>query len=183
MKPSISGLLLAFAVLPCAIWAQSLEPPKPPVRTSFSATGLPPGISIDPVSGVISGKFDRAAIIDGKMVYDVVVRVTDIGGAHGVTRLRITIPNEIPVAIEDKVSIKSGETALIPVLANDYDADNDGLAIISVAARSSGPVEFSKAGILYRLAKGGPRRDSLIYVISDGHGGTATGRVMISARD
>jgi large repetitive protein len=183
VKPLLFGVLLTCAALPCAIWAQSLEPPQRPARTSFSATGLPPGITINPVSGVISGKFDRAAIVDGKMVYDVVVRIADIGGAQGVTRLRITVPNKLPVAVEDAVSIKPGAKALIPVLANDFDADNDSLSIISASSGSSGAVEFGEAGIIYRPGKDGPSQETLSYVISDGHGGTATGRVKISTRD
>ena len=46
---------------------------------SFAATGLPPGLSIDPATGVISGTIDNLAYVDGP--YSVTITVTDPHGA------------------------------------------------------------------------------------------------------
>lgn len=69
----------------------------------------------------------------------------------------------------------------IDVLANDSDADGDGLTIISVGSAQSGSVafDFVRQRIDYTPAANGPGHDSFSYTIVDGNGGQAVGHVYI----
>jgi large repetitive protein len=123
---------ICLALLPVSLAAQPVQTADAKKRTVFSATGLPPGVSIDPYSGVISGTFDRTAIVDGNMTYDVTINVADVNGGNGRTNVRIVVPNAPPTAANDSVIVDPDTTSTIPVLANDCDADGDALVIISV---------------------------------------------------
>ena len=82
---------------------------------AFSATGLPPGVSINPASGVITG----SPTADG--VYDVTVTATDSGGSQGSTtgywtvldKAAITSPGNLVTTAGQlaQISLKVGDTA------------------------------------------------------------------------
>jgi hypothetical protein len=82
---------------------------------TFSATGLPPGVSINPASGVITG----SPTADG--VYDVTVTATDSGGSQGSTtgywtvldKAAITSPGNLVTTAGQlaQISLKVGDTA------------------------------------------------------------------------
>jgi len=82
---------------------------------TFSATGLPPGLSINPASGVITG----STVAEG--VYDVTVTATDSGGSHGsaagnwdvLGKAAITSPGNLTSTAGQlaQISLKVGDTA------------------------------------------------------------------------
>jgi hypothetical protein len=170
------GAILAslwVALVPSNLGAQSAQVSNLPKRTVFSATGLPPGIAIDPYTGVISGTFDRAAIVDGTMTYDVTVNVDDINGGAGRTKIRITVPNKLPVATDDSFVVPPNSVSNLPVLANDKDGDDDPLVIVSAETDASPISSFGPSGIEYRANAKPGTTDTLRYVVSDRHGGRA----------
>jgi Ricin-type beta-trefoil lectin domain/Putative Ig domain len=82
---------------------------------TFSATGLPPGLSIDPTSGVVTG----TTTVDGQ--YPVTITATDGGGSHGSatgywdveSKPSITSPGNLTTTAGQlaQISLKVGDTA------------------------------------------------------------------------
>jgi hypothetical protein len=173
-------LVLLVALYSSHLSAQLVAVASPTKRTVFSATGLPPGISIDPKTGVISGTFDRSAIVDGNMTYDAVVKVEDVNGGAGSLHITIKVPNEVPTANDDDVAVQQGTMSTIPVLANDGDLDGDTLVIVSVHSDATPVQSFGAAGIQYRSSAKPGTIDRLNYVVSDGHGGIASAYVYVT---
>ncbi|MGE4317626.1 MAG: retention module-containing protein [Deferribacterales bacterium] len=89
--------------------------------------------------------------------------------------------NTDPVALDDTVVLAEDGTIVIDVLANDTDADNDDLTIISFTQPSNGTLVLNDNGTFTYTPFGdynGP--DSFTYTISDGNGGTSTATVNIT---
>ncbi len=109
--------------------------------------------------------------------------VTDADGqsATATVSLTITAVNDPPVANADQLSTDPGESAVIPVLANDLDVDGDPLTVVSTSAPMHGTVTLNANGtLLYVPTAGYSGQDSFSYTISDGRGGTATATVTIA---
>ena len=101
-----------------------------------------------------------------------VVETSQLGSA--------TTKNSMPVAVTDYVDLKSAALAF-NVLLNDTDADQDALSVISASAQH-GAVAFTPDGLVaYAANPSQPRADEIIYVLSDGRGGHATGKVIVTA--
>ncbi|WP_299805992.1 Ig-like domain-containing protein [uncultured Shewanella sp.] len=88
--------------------------------------------------------------------------------------------NTAPVAVSDSVTMSSKTSVVIDVLANDWDAENDELTIVSVSQGAKGSVQISGSGqVIYSPAKSFKSGDSFSYTISDGDK-TATASVSLS---
>lgn len=91
-----------------------------------------------------------------------------------------TSNNSMPVAVTDYIDLKSAALAF-NVLANDTDADGDALTVIAASAQY-GAVAFTPDGLVaYAANPSQPRADEIIYVLSDGRGGRAQGKVIVTA--
>jgi large repetitive protein len=146
----------------------------------FSATGLPPGLTIDTSTGVISGKFDRTASRNDRGFFDVIVNFNNGNGASGQTNVRISVPNTAPIARNDQAIISDIVTSTaLYVLANDSDTDRDDLSITFAKAGHGSLLISSKTDISYLPSKGFSGTDIVHYTISDGYGGTATATVRV----
>lgn len=88
-------------------------------------------------------------------------------------------PNTAPVAVSDSVTMSSKTSVTIDVLANDWDAENDELTIVSVSQGAKGSVQISGGQVIYSPAKSFKSGDSFSYTISDGDK-TATASVSLS---
>ncbi|GAA6143587.1 hypothetical protein NBRC116584_34050 [Hydrogenophaga sp. 5NK40-0174] len=155
---------------------------------TFSAAGLPAGLSIDSASGVISGTLLADASQGGVGgVHSVTITAADPFGASTTTTFTYTVTNPPPTAVDDQWSVS--EDALAgPVgnaLSNDTDSDGDPLAAApqtSVAGSqgglfsidASGQVTFDPNGEFQSLGAGESVVTSLAYTISDGNGGSAS---------
>ena len=84
---------------------------------TFSATSLPPGVSIDPASGVITG----SATADG--VYDLTVTATDSGGSQGSTAAYWTVLGKAAITSPGNLVTTAGQLAQISLKVGDT-ADN-----------------------------------------------------------
>ena len=104
------------------------------------------------------------------------------GTASGTVGITVTPPvNVAPVANTDTVTTPEDTAAVVAVLANDTDANNDTLTITGVGAAAHGAVVNNGNGtVTYTPSANYNGADSFTYSISDGHGGTATGTVNVT---
>jgi large repetitive protein len=147
---------------------------------AFSATGLPAGLSINPVTGVISGTIDRSASQVGGGNYTVSVTASDGKGGTVTTRFVWTVTNPGPTAVNDSASTAEDTPVTIAVLANDTDPDGDPLTVTSVTAAHGTVVINANGTITYTPAANYNGPDTIVYTISDGQGGTSTANVAIN---
>ena len=108
----------------------------------FTATGLPPGLVIDPNTGTISGTIDKAASQTGP--FTVTITGTDPSGAATTTSVTYTVTNLVPVAVDDVASsnedtIQTGNVLSDP-LSGDHDTapDSDPLTVTAVTGGTIG---------------------------------------------
>ena len=145
---------------------------------AFTATGLPPGLSIDPVTGVIAGTVDRSASAGGP--YRVVVTATDPGGLSASSGFDWVIVNPAPRAADDAATVAEDASVVIDVLANDRDPDGDPLRVVAAEA-SSGRVAIGADGRLTYTPAPDFSGDVVIrYTVDDGDGGRATASVLVT---
>ncbi len=159
----------------------SASDPDNDTPLTFSATGLPPGVSINPSTGAISGLlgYDLAAS------YTVSVTVKDPGGLSDTETFlwNITNVNRPPIARNDSTSVTQGKSVVINVLNNDEDPDRDPLTIDSVTQppADQGTVTTNADGTLsYSASATFVGTTTFTYKIKDGKGGTATATVTVT---
>ncbi|WP_038033329.1 Ig-like domain-containing protein [Thermopetrobacter sp. TC1] len=174
---------------------------------TFSATGLPAGLSIDPATGVISGTVDPSASqggtdpVNAPGVYEAVVTATDGNGESVELTVRLAVSNQAPVAADDAASTDENAAVTGNVLTNDTDGapDADALMVSEVAgspAHVGEPVAGSGGGTFVieadgswtfepgmdfdALAEGESRTTSITYEVSDGQGGFDTATLTVT---
>ena len=94
---------------------------------TFTATGLPAGLTIDPVTGIISGILPSGASADGP--YTVVVTATDPSGESVSTEFVWTVENIAPEVVTTlpNVSFDDGSGVSLLTASNFVDPDGDSL--------------------------------------------------------
>ena len=116
-------------------------------------------------------------------VTDDVIEGGVLSSSSSSVTLNILPVNDAPVAINDaNLSVTGGELLAIAPLANDSDPDGDPLTLASLA---SGPFHglavINPDGTLdYTADDNFDGSDTILYVVSDGHGGSATASIVIS---
>ncbi len=158
---------------------------------TYSATGLPPGLSIDSATGVISGTLDSSASAGGPYAVEIVA--TDPHGAAVAQAFVWNVANPAPAAANDSYSTNQKAAAAVigNALANDSDPDGDDLAAIprqgvagsngglfSIAA--NGDVSFDPAGAFDDLLGGQARQTSFTYSLVDADGATRSATVTVT---
>ncbi len=146
---------------------------------AYSASGLPAGISINPVTGVITGTIDKSASQTGP--YTVVVTASDghPGGSVS-TSFTWNVANPGPTAVNDTATVAEDTPAVINVLANDTDPDSDPLTVAAVTA-GNGTVTINGDGTInYTPDANFNGSDTIVYQISDGNGGVSTASVTVT---
>ena len=146
---------------------------------TYSATGLPAGLTIDSATGIISGTIDRAASQGGAGgVYTVVVTRSD-GTLSATQSFSWTVTNPPPVAVNDTATTAEDTPVLIPVLPNDSDPDGDPLTVISAAA-TVGTATVVGNQVQYVPPANFNGTATITYTISDGNGGTSTATITVT---
>ncbi|MEQ4616528.1 MAG: retention module-containing protein, partial [Corticimicrobacter sp.] len=104
---------------------------------TFSAANLPPGLSIDPVTGLITGTLDNSASQGGNGgVYTVVITATDSLGASTSLTFTWTALNPPPEAADDAGTTEENTVLAVSaqdgLLRNDRDPDGDDLVVTGI---------------------------------------------------
>lgn len=94
-----------------------------------------------------------------------------------------TSTNQAPVATADVLMLDEDTSAIVTVLANDSDPNNDALVVTAVTAGAKGVVQLAADGALrYTPAANEHGADSFTYTVSDGRGGASTATVAVTIR-
>ena len=152
--------------------------------TSYTATGLPIGLTID-AAGLISGTVSFDAVMHPALsdTYAVAVTVADAAGNTSTVIFDwlVNDVNRAPLAVDDAASTSPDTAVSVDVLANDSDADGDALSISAFDAVSAGGGTVDCVSTCdYTPAAGFTGDDSFSYTIEDGFGGAATAIVTIA---
>ncbi|WP_454694059.1 retention module-containing protein [Achromobacter aegrifaciens] len=172
-------------------------------KLTYSATGLPPGLGIDPDTGIISGDIAHSASqggIEGR--YTAVVTATDASGAATSQELNWIVTNATPTAASDAGATDEDTTLVVSarhgVLANDSDPDGDTLTVSQVngsaasvgaaiagthggmfTLNADGSYTFNPGSAFQHLGVGERAYSSITYSVSDGEGGTTTATLTV----
>jgi len=105
---------------------------------TYSATGLPSGLSMDPGTGVITGTMDNSASQAGSAgVYSITVTASDGVNPTASETFDWTVTNPGPVAVDDSAEVREAGSISVSVAngvlqSNDRDVDNDTLTMTDI---------------------------------------------------
>jgi len=169
---------------------------------TFTATGLPPGLTINATTGVISGTINRSASVNGP--YAVTVTATDGSGATANRSFTWAVLNPPPVAAADNLATNENSPLSGSVFANngngvDSDPDGDPISVSAVGGsgagvgqavagsnggtftiNADGTYAFNPGTAFDDLAAGATRVTTVTYTITDGQGGFSTATVTVT---
>ncbi|MGL4637889.1 MAG: Ig-like domain-containing protein [Beijerinckiaceae bacterium] len=151
---------------------------------TYSAANLPAGLSINTVTGVISGALASSASQGGTGgVYSVTVTAND--GAGGVTNTTFTwtVTNPAPVAANDSFTTNEDVPFTASLIANDSDPDGDTFSIITtpLTLPTRGSVVINADGTFtYTPTLNANGSDTFTYEIRDADGATRSATVTIT---
>ncbi len=146
---------------------------------TFSATGLPNGLSIDPATGVVSGTIDNNASSVGP--YTAVVTVIDGNGGTMSDSFVWTVGNPGPVAMDDAYTVDEDAVLAATVAGNDSDSDGDVLTYNLMAGPANGSISWNTNGTFtYSPNADFHGTDSFSYRTTDSDGATATAIAVIT---
>lgn len=136
--------------------------------TITAAPGVANGTADTPVSAALSGLLPHTK-------YHYRLRASGaLGSANGST-MTFTTANRAPVAVADTVPVNPGATVLLPLFANDSDADGDALSVATFTAltpATAGKLVKQGTGLLFTAAPGF-NGAAFSYVAKDALGSTS----------
>jgi DNA/RNA endonuclease G (NUC1) len=100
--------------------------------------------------------------------------------ATATVNVNVEAVNDNPVAVDDSATTNEDNSVTIDVVANDTDVDGDARSLASVGSASHGSVSIVSGKAFYSPTANYNGSDAFTYVVSDGHGGQATGNVTIT---
>ncbi|WP_094841649.1 retention module-containing protein [Bordetella genomosp. 11] len=170
-------------------------------KLTFTANGLPPGLTINPDTGVITGAIDHSASQGGNNgVYQVTITATDTSGATVTETFNWNVTNPAPLAVNDAATTTEDAAVSGNVLTGnaqgvgrDIDPDGDTLTVVhagdkdvtsagvevagsaggTFTIRADGTYSFNPGEDFQSLAAGETKTTTVNYTISDGEGGTS----------
>jgi uncharacterized repeat protein (TIGR01451 family) len=146
---------------------------------SFSAMNLPPGLSIDANTGVISGMVHHSASLGSP--YSVKITATDPFGAKTSQIFAWGVTNPPPTAANDAFTTAEDTPISGSVAPNDSDPDGDTLTYSLDTPPSHGMLTLNPDGsFTYTLNVNFVGPDTFQYQASDGEGGTAFATVNLT---
>ena len=116
---------------------------------------------------------------NGPDQFEVTVADGQGGRVTGTVHVTVAPVNDAPVAMADSVTVSEDETAILDVLANDTDVDGDAIVLVEASA-GHGTAATTDDEVTYTPAPDYAGADTVLYSISDGAGGTASGTAAIT---
>ncbi|MBD1863356.1 MULTISPECIES: tandem-95 repeat protein [Trichocoleus] len=102
------------------------------------------------------------------------------GSASATVTINIASVNDLPVAVNDVLTVNEDASGTINVITNDTDADGDPITLFNFGPASRGVVRNNNGTITYTPNPNANGTDSFTYSITDGRGGTSTGTVNVT---
>ncbi|MEM7335070.1 MAG: Ig-like domain-containing protein, partial [Chloroflexota bacterium] len=97
------------------------------------------------------------------------------------TTLSIVPPNSDPIAVDDEATTDENTAAIIDVLENDSDPDEDGLSVVAVSDPANGTAVINEDNtVTYTPEDEFVGEDSFTYTIEDGNEGQDTATVTVT---
>jgi cold shock CspA family protein len=144
------------------------DPDIPAQTVTLAATGLPPGLSLDPATGQITGTIAVGSAAASP--YTVSITASDggtAGGDAGVTfRWWVTVPNLAPTGAD--TAFTTQEDTPFDAQLTAVDPDGDAVSLIIHDSPSLGTVTVNGTRIRYEPTPGVSGTDEFRYVVSDG---------------
>jgi hypothetical protein len=144
----------------------------------FTATGLPPGLTLNPLTGVISGRLAAGASALGP--FSITISVTDDQGSTVTDTFTFTVSNPPPTANPDTLTIDEDVSVIIDVLGNDVDPDGDILTVIQATATVGTVTILPDGRISYTPPANYYGPAVITYTIRDANGATSQSTVTIT---
>jgi hypothetical protein len=150
---------------------------------TWSALGLPDGLVIDPVTGMITGILER----DGR--YDVVVEIVDERDQAVASSFIWTVedPDLPPITVEDTVRAALdtlvGGSVAIDVMGNDSDPEGGELTLVSAGPADTGSLRIVDGVVLFDPPNGWLGTATFEYVVSDAAGQRTAGTVTVTIEE
>ena len=107
----------------------------------------------------------------------------NLDSVPGPVHLTVRSVNDSPFAGDDSTATLGGRPTFLNLLANDTDADADGLTLIRYTTPAHGRLTRSGSGLLYTPVSGYQGADGFTYTVSDGKGGIDTASVTVAVTD
>jgi VCBS repeat-containing protein len=149
---------------------------------TYSATGLPPGLSISATTGLITGVLGTHASTVSGGLYTVAVTATDLAGAKAVSQLNLQVLNPAPIPLLG-LSVGGTQDTLLNLSASllaIVDPDGDSIAITQASALH-GTVTIKPDGSLtYTPNSSYFGLDTVTYTVTDADGASATGYIAVT---
>jgi len=179
-------------------------------KLTYTATGLPPGLTLDPDTGLITGRLDTSASQDGPAqdgVYTVTVTVTDENGETASQTFEWKVTNPPPVANDDTNTTNHDTSVGGNIITGngagagrDTDPDGDSLTVTEIdgvplapdgtsirgsgggtfTVRPDGTYTFNPGSDFQNLTPGSSATTTITYTIVDADGATATAKLTIT---
>ena len=166
------------------------DPDTTDVLTFTDGGSLPPGLTIDPNTGVISGTIEEDASTSGP--YTVVITAEDPEGATVTQTFSWNVDNPEPIAVDDSYDVDEddGSTVIGNVIPNDSDPDGDSLSTTPDSGPGStggtfsidgvGDVTFDPGTDYNDLGEGESAITTFEYTLEDADGATDTATITVT---
>ena len=102
------------------------------------------------------------------------------GTSTATVTVAVAAVNDPPAARDDSADTEENTAVTIDVLSNDSDPDEDSLSVQSVTQPGGGSVVNGQSQIVYTPRPGFSGIESFTYVVTDGHGETASATVTVT---
>ncbi len=148
---------------------------------TFSATGLPAGVSIDTSTGRISGTLSSDAATANGGVYTITVTASDGHGGSTPATFTLTAVNPAPVASDSQVTVAEDGVLGGTLTATDPDGDAMTFDTVSVSGPNHGGVVLHSDGrYTYTPQADFNGTDTFTWRVTDAAGGTSVATVTVT---
>ena len=151
---------------------------------TYSASGLPQGLTIDPSTGRITGTTSTAG------TSFVVVTVTDTRGQETTVAFAWTVEvpvDEPPVVSDDEVSLSTDTIpaggVVLDAIGNDHDPEGEALTIVSAGPAETGTVTIVDGYVVFMPPSGWMGTVTFPYTVRDPAGNQASGFITVTIEE